>query len=193
LPDLPRWLVWCALFTLPWTLNFSTHVTNVSYVLPGAILFFVGFFEALPALSRRILPFSLAWALMGAGLLFVLQMHMSWVLAAALRAVAIAALTVRKGGEAARPRGPLIATAAISFLAGAAVIGWLLVPTLLRMDLMRARTTGALQFQPRSPIQFAKTAARMLSFASFETNRFFGVSTPERVLLAVRMPWLVPP
>jgi len=192
LPDVPRWLVWCALFTLPWTLNFSTHVTNVSYVLPGAILFFVGFFEALPALSRRILPFSLAWALMGAGLLFVLQMHMSWVLLPPYVAVAIAALMFGKAERLPGPRGPLIATAAVSFLAGAAVIGWLLVPTLLRYGLDAGATTGALQFQPRSPIQFAKTAARMLSFASFETNRFFGVSTPERVLLAVRMPWLVP-
>jgi hypothetical protein len=60
LPDVPRWLIWGGLLTLPWTVNFSAHVINTSYVLPGAILFFVGFFEGTPGLSHRIVPFTLA-------------------------------------------------------------------------------------------------------------------------------------
>jgi hypothetical protein len=44
----PRWLIWTSLFTLPWTLNFSTHIVNPSYVLPAQVMFFVGFFEAMP-------------------------------------------------------------------------------------------------------------------------------------------------
>ncbi|HEX8355709.1 MAG TPA: hypothetical protein VF611_22570, partial [Pyrinomonadaceae bacterium] len=35
LPHTPRWFVWGWLLTAPWTLNFSTHVVNPSYVLPG--------------------------------------------------------------------------------------------------------------------------------------------------------------
>lgn len=192
LPEVPRWLIWCALLTLPWTLNFSTHVTNVSYILPGAILFFVGFFEAMPGLSRRILPFALAWALMGAGLLFVLQMHMSWVLLPPYVAAAGLALMFGKAERLPGSRGRLIGIAALSFLAGAAATGWLLAPTLLRYGADAGATTGALQFAPRSPVQLIKTAARILSFASFETNRFFGVSTAERLLLVAGMPWLVP-
>jgi hypothetical protein len=82
LSSVPRWLIWTSLLTLPWTLNFSTHVVNPSYVLAGAVVFFVGFFEATPhlMLTRRILPFGLAWSMMGAGLLWVMQIHMSWVL-----------------------------------------------------------------------------------------------------------------
>ncbi|HEX5071328.1 MAG TPA: hypothetical protein VFV78_14020 [Vicinamibacterales bacterium] len=192
LPDVPRWLVWGALFTLPWTLNFSTHITNVSYILPGAILFFVGFFEGTPGLSRRILPFALAWALMGAGLLFVLQEHMSWVLLPPYGAVAMGGLVFGKAGRLPGRRGRLVAIAGASFLAGAAAIGWLLVPTVLRYGADAGGATGALQFAPRSPVQLLKTAARTLSFASYETNRFFGVSTAERLLALARMPWLVP-
>ena len=38
--------------TIPWTLNFSTSLINTSYILPGAIVFFVGFFEAIARGSR---------------------------------------------------------------------------------------------------------------------------------------------
>ena len=30
LPSVPTWLIWLSLLTLPWTLNFSTHVVNPS-------------------------------------------------------------------------------------------------------------------------------------------------------------------
>jgi hypothetical protein len=41
LPELPRWLLWGWLFTLPWTLELSTHIINPSYVLPASAIFFV--------------------------------------------------------------------------------------------------------------------------------------------------------
>ena len=41
LPSLPRWLVWGWLMTVPWTLQYSTHIINPSYVLPAAIVFFI--------------------------------------------------------------------------------------------------------------------------------------------------------
>jgi hypothetical protein len=129
---------------------------------------------------------------MGAGLLFVLQMHMSWVLLPPYVAVAIAGLLFGKVERLPGSRGPLIVIAAVSFLAGAAVTGCLLAPTLVRYGADAGATTSALQFQARTPVQILKTAARMLSFASLETNRFFGGSTAERVLLLARMPWLVP-
>ncbi len=49
-PSVPRWLVWGWAMTVPWTLQFSTHITNPSYVLAGAVVFFLGFFEVLPAI-----------------------------------------------------------------------------------------------------------------------------------------------
>ena len=56
LPELPKWFVWSWLLTAPWALNLSTHIYNPSYVLPGAILFFVGALESYPFLSRGLVP-----------------------------------------------------------------------------------------------------------------------------------------
>src|SRR4051812_19735673 len=61
LPQLPRWLVWGWFLAVPWTLEFSTHVINPSYVLPAAVLFFVGFFEALPTFTLRRIPAPIAF------------------------------------------------------------------------------------------------------------------------------------
>ncbi len=191
LPDVPRWLIWGGLLTLPWALKFSTHVVNTSYVLTGSILFFVGFFEGTPAFSRRIVPFGLAWGLMGAGLLFVLQLHMSWVLLPPYVLVAASGVLFGRVERLAMPRGRALASAIAGFGVGAAATGAFLVPTLLRHGL-GAGDTDVLHFSPQSPLGLITTAARVLSFASFETNRFLGMSTAERVLLLARMPWLVP-
>ena len=49
-------------------------------MLAGAVMFFVGFFEGMPHCRGASCRSRVAWAMMGAGLLFVMQMHMSWVL-----------------------------------------------------------------------------------------------------------------
>src|SRR5437016_5907904 len=79
LPDIPKWFVWAWLLTAPWTLGLSTQVFNPSYVLPGALLFFVAAIETYPFLSHRLV--SLRWAnfMMGLGLFWIMQFHLSWV------------------------------------------------------------------------------------------------------------------
>jgi hypothetical protein len=78
LPQAPRWLIWGWFLTVPWTLQFSTHVINPSYVLPAAIVFFIAFFEALPTFSLGSVPRPAAFALMGAAIVWIMQVHMSW-------------------------------------------------------------------------------------------------------------------
>src|SRR3954468_22180380 len=56
LPHAPRWLIWGWFLTVPWTLQFSAHIINTSYILAPSILFFLAFFEAVPTLSLRRLP-----------------------------------------------------------------------------------------------------------------------------------------
>jgi hypothetical protein len=62
LPEVPGWFIWIWLMTAPWTLNFSTHVVNPSYVLPGAILFFIGFLETCPYTSKQL--FQIDWRIL---------------------------------------------------------------------------------------------------------------------------------
>jgi hypothetical protein len=183
-PDVPRWLVWGALLTLPWTLNFSTHIVNTSYILPGAIVFFVGFFEAGPTFAAGLLPRSMAWAMMGAGLLFLVQIHMSWVLLVGYTAFAAFDVIRRQ------PRG--LAPALVAFTAGACMTGILLFPTLLRFGVAAGGIDRTVQFQPQTPAMLLTIVARVLSFPAFETNRFLGLSTADRVMVFWHQPWVLP-
>jgi hypothetical protein len=194
-PGVPRWLLWSTPFLLPWTLNFSTHVVNPSYVLIGGVVFFIGFFEALPALRWGIVPLAIAWAMMGAGLVWTMQLHLSWVLLPPYilaAAVGLVAGRRRDGGEVSGFRLRDLPQAAAGLLIGAAITGSLLAPTIARHGLGAGQVESAVQPQPQSPFGVIVTAARVLSFASFETNRFLGQSSTERALTLSRRPWLMP-
>lgn len=78
LPQIPRWLVWGWLMTVPWTLEYGTHIINPSYLLAPAVLFFLGFFEAVPVFRIDKIQGPVAFAMMGAATIFALQIHMSW-------------------------------------------------------------------------------------------------------------------
>ena len=192
LVDVPRWLIWSALLTLPWTVNFSTHVVNPSYVLTGAIVFFVGFFEGFPAMRRGILPLTVAWALMGAGLCFVMQVHMSWVLLPPYVAAAAIGTVWRSADLAGTTRGQAIVRATAGFAMGCATTGWLLVPTIARYGLGAGHVEGVVAFHAQSLWGVVTTIARVLSLASFEINRFVGLSSAERLLVLWRQPWVIP-
>jgi hypothetical protein len=183
-PDIPRWFVWALLLTVPWTLNFSTHVVNTSYILPGSTVFFVGWFEASPSFRRGFIAPSLAWGMMGAGLLFLVQIHMSWVLLPAY--VAVAAADVLWNDR--RHAGRYLA----GFLAGAALTGAPLVPTLLRYGLSGVEVQRNIELRRQSPATLFVILARFLSFPAFEINRFAGLSFADRALFLLRQPWVVP-
>ncbi len=183
-PLVPRWVVWGALLTLPWTLDFSTHVVNVSYVLPGALMFFLGFLEAAPSFRIGALPVGLAWLMMGAGIPWVVQFHMSWVLLPAY--VAVAAL------DQARQNVRVLAQAAVAFAAGALLTGSAIAPTLFSYGLAAGSVGRTVQFHPQGLAAFLSILARFLSFAAHETNRFLGLDAAERLMFLARQPWVVP-
>jgi hypothetical protein len=171
-PSLPRWLVFGLAFTLPWTLHYSTRVVNPSYVLAGSVLFFVGATEALVFPDSPLLPKRLADALMGMGLLWVLQLHMSWTL---LLPFAAAGLALRaRRGEALQAIG--------AFAAGAAVTGSLVVPTLVVYGLSSTTNTQiAVRFNPTNARDLVPVVLKVLSFASYEMPRFIGPNNRERL------------
>jgi hypothetical protein len=185
LPSLPRWLVWGWLMTAPWTLEFSTHINNPSYVLPAAVLFFIGFFEAVPALGAGLVRPALAHAFMGFAVAWVMQVHMSWALLLPYAAVGWAS-GWRRGARS------LLANAAA--LAGGAVVpGLLLVPTLLQYGLGAGGSPlRNVQVHAVSPAMAVTILARLFSFASLEIARFLGENTATRLAFLFRHAWLVP-
>ena len=186
LPRAPRWLIWGWFLTIPWTLQFSTHIINTSFILAPAIVFFIGFFEAVPSFSLRRLPAPAAFAVMGFAAAWLMQIHMSWPLL--LPYAAGAWLSRRSDG--ARP----LAGHAAAFAAGALIPGALLLPTLARYGI-HAGSGGVLRnIHPHwvSPWIVATTLARLLSFASLEISRFIATDGAKRLEFFGRHLWLVP-
>lgn len=182
--DVPRWLVWTGLLTLPWTLNFSTHIVNTSYILPGAIVFFVGFLEAAPSVRVGLLPRFVAWAFIGAGLFFLVQIHMSWVLLPPYVAFAAIDLLVRDRRSA--------VVAAPAFATGAILTGSLLLPTLLHFGPSAMAVGRNVELNLLGVPTFVEIVARFLSFSAFEMNRFLGLTTADRLLFLWRQIWVLP-
>jgi len=72
------------------------------------------------------------------------------------------------------------------------VTGSLLAPTLLRFGLMAGGVDRTVEFHPLGPQMLAAIVARFFSFTAFETNRFIGLTTAERLLFLWRQPWVAP-
>lgn len=190
LPKTPKWFVWGWLFTAPWTICLSTHVYNPSYVLPGAILFFVAAIETYPFLSQRIIPSGGANFMMGLGLFWIMQFHLSWVVLLPYLFLSFY-FQVRDGGVKALRH---IAW----FLAGAIVPAALLLPTFIKYGLTggAGSTNEAVQFSfanlRRQSNIVEGVLGRFLSFASFELPRFIGGNTAARLAFMKTNPWLIP-
>ncbi len=186
LPSSPKWLVWGWFMTVPWTLQFSTHITNPSYVLAGAVVFFIGFFEAVPALSLRLVQPAIAFAMMGFGLMWVMQLHMSWPLLLPYGAWALWSRRNDGAGGLARD--------AAAYVGGALVPGVLLLPTLVTYG-VTAGSGGVwrnLHVSFVNPSVAVSTLARLLSFASLEINRFIATDGAKRLEFFMRHWWLIP-
>ena len=185
-PGVPRWFLWSWVFFSPWTLNFSTHIVNPSYVLTGAIVFFVGAFELLPQVSIRVIPRGIAFACMGFGLLWVYQLHLSFPLLLPFVVVAFAAAAMRSWRDALH--------GAAWFAAGATIPGVAVLPTLVRFGLASSVSTAGANtvIDISNVVRIPEIAARFLSFASFEVPRFLGNNTASRLEFLSRQPWSVP-
>ena len=186
LPNLPRWLVWGWLLFIPWTLCYGTHVMNPDYVLPAAIVFFVGFFETVPRLRRGLVPAAAAHFMMGASVFWIMQIHMSWPL---LGPFVLYAWWCAMG-EGRKPLG----VALLAFVAGSALTGSVLVPTFWKFGLLAGGggTQRNLTFHVENPLTLLTTLARLFSFASLEIGRFLGLDTARRLQFLLAHAWLIP-
>lgn len=174
-PDVPRWFLWVWIFTCPWALDVSTTMLNTSYLLFGAVLFFVSAIDVIAPGPRRVLSDPLAFFLMGVGMLWVYQLHMSFPVLLPFLAVAIWRTWQRRHG---RGLGVAIGCCA----AGALFVASTLIPTLLHVGLapvLSASRTN-IQFEPSNLTRLPEVIARFFSFGSYELPRFLGTGSPER-------------
>jgi hypothetical protein len=190
LPELPKWFVWTWLLTAPWTLNISTHIFNPSYVLPGAILFFVGALETLPFLSRDLVPRRWANFMMGFALCWIMQFHLSWV-------VLVPYVALSFYFQARDLRGRMFSSV-LWFAAGAVIPGSFLIPTFIKYGVAGGlgNTNESVGFNATNLWRHLNVVegvlGRFLSFASFELPRFIGDNTATRLAFINENPWLIP-
>jgi hypothetical protein len=190
LPEAPKWFIWAWLLTAPWTLNLSTHIFNPSYVLFGAILFFVGVTETYPFMTRKLIPLHWANLMMGLALLWVMQFHMSWPILLPFLLVSFYFQYRTRGLDVFKSLG--------WFAAGAVLTGSFLIPTYLKYGLRGGlgSTNEVVQFNSANVLRSWNVAegilGRFLSFASYELPRFIGENTGTRLAFMENNPWLIP-
>jgi hypothetical protein len=190
LPEIPKWFVWSWLLTAPWTLDISTNIFNPSYVLPGAILFFVAAIETYPFLSHGLIPQRWANFMMGLSLLWIVQFHLSGLVLLPYVVLSFY-FQIRELGRS--------ALSSIGwFAAGAIITGSFLIPTFIKYGLSEGlgSTNESLGFSAENLWRqwniVEGVLGRFLSFASFELPRFIGRNTAQRLAFMKENPWLIP-
>jgi len=184
--SLSSWLIYAWLLTSPWTLNYSTHIVNPSYVLPFAILFFVGVFELLLFYHRPIIRSHYAFMLMGFSLVCILQLHLSFVLLVPYVTLCflfyIKKISLRKTGKD-----------LLFFLLGTAISGSLLLPTYFKYGIAG---TGSIEanvvLHLEHLTQLGKVIMHFFSFSSYEISAFTGSNLSSRLQFLRPYPWFAP-
>jgi hypothetical protein len=181
----PAWITYAWLLTCPWTLNFSTHVYNPSYLLFLGCFFFVGFFELMPPLTANLVPPGASFFLLGFSLAASFQIHLSWPLLLPFVLIAILA----------RARKHRLTLSQIGWLlVGTAVPVALLVPTVTRYGFASLFETlgSTYEVNTHNATAIVTITARFLSFASFEVGRFLRQSRDTQTELLRQSPSLIP-
>jgi uncharacterized membrane protein YoaK (UPF0700 family) len=184
-PLVPAWITYAWLLTCPWTLNFSTHVYNPSYLLALSCLFFVSFFELMPSLTGNLVSPEVSFFLSGFSLAGSSQLHLSWPLLLPFLLIAIVV----------RARERILTPFQLGcLLAGAALPSALLVPTVAEYGFasLFAALRGNFEVNGHHAGAVVEITGRFLSFASFELGRFLGEHEQSRLEVLRQSPWLIP-
>jgi len=186
LPEIPKWFLWIYLFTAPWVLNISTHILNVSYLLFGSVIFFIGVLELIPQFRKNLISPYLGMAMIGFGFFWVYQLHMSWVLMVPfIILVFIFQLKEKKSN---------ILKLILFFILGSLITGSLVIPTYIKYGFIRGTggTYENIKLQLKNLLNILNIVVRFFSFASFEISRFIGAGTKSRLLFLKEYKWVGP-
>ncbi|MDP4218940.1 MAG: hypothetical protein Q8896_00740 [Bacteroidota bacterium] len=187
-PSLSRIFIWIYIFLIPWSICYFTRIVNPSYVIPGAIMFFVGIFEIYPQTRKNIIPEWLCFYFIGFAIFWIMQLHMSWVLLGPFTAFAFYYLLRTKDIKR-------IAGRTLSFIAGCITTASLLLPTLATYGIAsgRGKSVSAMaEFHPEHFAAFFKLLGVYLGYACFDQNRFRSLGEADSAAFAAAYPWAVP-
>jgi|GEM_PF-275392 len=179
--NVPKWFIYIWILTCPWALNYSTHIENPSYVLVGAILFFIAVFDLGHFYKTRLLNDKLSFAFLGFSLFWIMQLHLSWVL---LPPYLLWLIWVNRNDKKLLLRGLLY------FVLGALVSVSTLIPTLVTYNLGGLESN--IVFNTGNIKNIPTIIFRFFSFASYEIPRFIGYDTPSRISYLMDQPWVIP-
>lgn len=184
IPGVPNWFLYGWLLSAPWAMHYSTKIENPSYLLPASVMFFVGIWELLPIYEKPLLQRRWAFFWLGFSLLWVFQLHLSWVLLLPFIALVFYFQLQENKGTA---------QAAWYFSAGATITASTLIPTLFVFG--RNASGGVEQniaFNPNNLLEIFSIAGKFLSFAGGEVVRFIGKNNTERLEFLAHYPWAAP-
>lgn len=182
IPNVPKWFIYLWLFTSPWTIEYTTHIENPSYVVLGAILFFVAVFELGKFYESRIIHPNISFFFLGFAVFWIMQLHLSWVLTLPF----IAWIYWENRREIA-----FLLKGSVFMLMGAIVSISTLIPTLLK-GFGSGDVENNVVLNLDNLLQIPTIIARFMMFASYEITRYIGADTPARVDFLTDNFWVIP-
>jgi hypothetical protein len=185
--QIPFLFIFAWLALLPWNLHESTNIINPSWLLFGGVIFFIGFLEAVPETTLKVLNPWTAFAAMGFGIFWCMQFHFSWVLLPPFAVGAFLWRLYRGKSAGVHEMGGLLLGSFFPLL--------FLIPTLLKFGLTETSSGAGLSvwFNWDNFKAFFTILARYLSLASYELPRFLGSGTAYRIMILKSMPWAILP
>ena len=175
IPNLSPWFIFASLVVLPWNLHESTSIINPSWCLFGSVIFFIGFLETIPGFSMELFSPALRNALMGFGLFWVMQFHLSWMYLAAFFVLSLF-FQYRH-----QPRSA--GSALLFFVLGALPSFAFMIPTLVKYGIPQGHNGHGFtsSFNFGNFTQVFTILARYLSLTCYEVPRYIGLSTKIRL------------
>ena len=173
IPNTPDWLLLTWLFFAPWTLGYSAHIENPSYLLFASVLFFIAIWETFPMYSERLIPTKWSFFSLGFALFWVMQLHLSWVLMVPFIAGAFVFEYTREKS---------IKTEFLYFVIGALVSASTLIPFWMEFGMGEyGGTEQNIRLNLENILKLPNIAARVISYSCGETVHFIGSNHEERL------------
>ena len=183
--NIPKWFIWIWVFIAPWFIGYSTTTINPSYILPAAIFFFISIFEIYPFYKHKLLSLNLAYFLLGSSIMWVMQLHMSWVLLPFYVPFAFYFSYKQLGLK--RTLGKTL-----YFLLGILFIGALLIPTFIKFGIISGGMESNIVFNSKNARRFFDILLRFSAFSSFETQYFLKGNLSEEISFLKSNLWAAP-